>query len=90
MLIVYFLQEDEIIINENTPTERMFVNNIPPKPVDPRKNLTITTFEKLINSELLLNFIPAITAQKIHTPANIIIKLTKIIMIIQKILQIDT
>ena len=57
---------------------KILENNIPPNPLLPRKNLTIVTLEKLIKSELLLNLIPAITAQKIHTAVRIAIKLTKL------------
>jgi hypothetical protein len=64
------------MIIANTPIVSIFENNIPPKPVDPRKNFTITTFEKLISIELLLNLIPAIIAQKTHTPIIMTIKLT--------------
>jgi hypothetical protein len=74
--MVYFLQHDDTIISINTVRVKRLVNNIPPKPVEPRKNLTIVTLEKLISNELLLNLIPAITAQKIHTPISIIIKPT--------------
>ena len=76
--MVYFLQQEEIMIIENTAIVNKFENNIPPKPVEPRKNLTITTLEKLISSELLLNLIAAITAQKIQTPIITIIKLTNL------------
>lgn len=78
MLIEYLLQLDEIIIRLNMPTVNIFENNIPPNPLLPRKNLTIVTFEKLIKSELLLNLIPAKTAQKTHTPVSKIIKVTKL------------
>ena len=67
----YFFIQDTTIITEKTAIAKILLNNIPPKPVFPRKNLTTTTFEKLNNSELLLNFIPANTAQKIHTPITI-------------------
>jgi len=77
MLIVYFLQHEDIMITQNTEIENILVNNIPPNPVEPRKNLTIETLEKLITNELLLNFIPDSTAQKIHTPIITIIKLVK-------------
>ena len=77
MLIVYFLQQEHIIINENTAIVNRLLKSIPPNPDEPRKNLTTTTFEKLISNELLLNLIPAITAQKTHAPITTIIKLTK-------------
>jgi hypothetical protein len=78
MLIVYFLQLEEIIIKPNILIVNIFENNIPPNPLLPRKNLTIVTLEKLIKSELLLNLIPAITAQKTHIAVRIKIKLTKL------------
>jgi len=53
------------------------LKSIPPNPVEPRKNLTIVTLEKLISSELLLNLMPAKTAQKTHTPTSTSIKPTK-------------
>jgi hypothetical protein len=67
ILIVYFLQQDNIIIVEKMPRVKILLNIIPPRPLLPRKNFTIVTFEKLISNELLLNLIPAIIAQKIHT-----------------------
>jgi hypothetical protein len=47
---------------------KILLNNIPPNPVLPLKNFTITTLEKLISIELLLNLMLDITAQKIHAP----------------------
>ena len=78
MLIVYFLQLEEIIIRLNMLIVNIFENSIPPNPLLPRKNLTIVTLEKLIKSELLLNLIPAITAQKMHTAVSIAIRFTKL------------
>jgi len=78
MLIVYFLQHEHIMITQNILIENILVNNIPPKPEELRRNLTIETLEKFITKLLLLNFIPDNTAQKIHTPINIIIKITKV------------
>jgi len=80
--MVYFLQQDAIIIKQNIDSVIIFENIIPPRPVEPRKNLTITTLEKLINSELLLNLIPDNTAQKIHIPINNIIKPTKFLCLL--------
>ena len=78
MLIVYRLQHDDIIITANMDIVRIFEKSIPPKPVLSRRYLTMVTFEKLISNELLLNFIPAITAQKIHMPISTSIKLTNL------------
>ena len=61
--MVYFLQQDDMMIVENMLRVNMLLNIIPPSPLLPRKNLTIVTFEKLISNELLLNFIPANIAQ---------------------------
>ena len=77
MLMVYFLQHEDIIIMQNTLIENKLVNNIPPKPVESRKNLTIETLEKFITNELLLNLIPDRTAQKIQAPISTTIKLVK-------------
>lgn len=77
MLIVYFLQQDAMIIDANISIVKILVNSIPPKPDEPRKYLTIITLEKLISNELLLNLIPASTAQKIHAEISINIKQTK-------------
>ena len=77
MLIVYFLQQEDIIMVQNTLIENRLVNNIPPKPLVSRKNFTIETLEKFITKELLLNLIPDKTAQKIQTPIITIIKLVR-------------
>ena len=74
-LIVYLLQQEQIIIIANIDIEKRLLNKSPPNPEDPRKNLTIATFEKLISNDSLLNLIPANTAQKIQTPIKMIIKL---------------
>ncbi|MFQ6724001.1 MAG: hypothetical protein ACLRFE_01520 [Clostridia bacterium] len=74
--MVYFLHDEDIIIILKIDIVKILENSNPPNPLLPRKNFTSATFEKLINSELLLNLIPASTAQKIHTPIRIIIKQT--------------
>ena len=76
-LIVYFLQQDIIMILQNIDTVKILVKIIPPRPEFPRKNLTTVTLLKLIIKVLLLNLIPAITAQKIHTIISASIKQTK-------------
>ena len=57
---------------------KKLVNIIHPSPEFPRKNLTTVTLLKLIIKVLLLNLIPAIIAQKIHTLIRISIKQTKV------------
>jgi hypothetical protein len=75
--MVYFLQQESIIIVQNINMVKMFEKINPPIPELPRKNLTTITLLKLIISVLLLNLSPANTAQKTHTQTSVIIKLTK-------------
>lgn len=77
ILMVYFFRQDSIIIPANTQTESRLENSIDEKLLVSLRYLTIDTLEKLISMELLLNFIPAKIAQKIHTQIRHNIKLTK-------------